>query len=173
MYASERLWQQWFTRWPPGGNGSIDPYVVTSNQTKFDRAWIQSAFASEALYGAKPFSQADLDTMLENSCTLALFLKGAAPGSPDQSVHTQIGMARIVTDYVTFAHLTDVFVDRDYQGIGLENWLIECCNEIIEGIPALRCVILLARGSASESTFQLYREMGMETPRARKRMDCS
>ena len=71
-------------------------------------------------------------------------------------------MALNVTDYVTFARVTDVVVDKDYQGIGLEDWLIEFCNEMIEGVPALRSVVLLARGSASGSMFRLYREMGME-----------
>ena len=71
-------------------------------------------------------------------------------------------MARIVTDYVIFAHLTDVYVESDYQGIGLENWLIQCCNEIIEEIPALRYVILRAGESTSGGTARLYeQEMGM------------
>jgi hypothetical protein len=113
---------------------------------------MQSAFASEALYRAKPLSKTDVNTMLTNSCSfvLSLKVKGAAPGSPDESVHTQTGMARIVTGYVTFVGIlgiTDVSVERDYQGIGSENWLIQCCNEIIQEIriPALRCAVLLGR----------------------------
>lgn len=34
-------------------------------------------------------------------------------------------MARIVTDYVTFAWLCDVFVDEEYRGRGIAKWLLE------------------------------------------------
>jgi len=37
----------------------------------------------------------------------------------------QVGMARIVTDYVTFAWLCDVFIDQQYRGRGIGKWLME------------------------------------------------
>lgn len=37
----------------------------------------------------------------------------------------QIGLARIVGDYATFAWLCDVFVEDDYRGRGLGKWLME------------------------------------------------
>ncbi len=37
----------------------------------------------------------------------------------------QVAMARIVTDYVTFAWLCDVFVDEEYRGRGIAKWLLE------------------------------------------------
>jgi GNAT superfamily N-acetyltransferase len=37
----------------------------------------------------------------------------------------QVCMARIVTDYVTFAWLCDVFVDESYRGRGIGKWLME------------------------------------------------
>ena len=36
-----------------------------------------------------------------------------------------IAMARVVTDYATFAWLCDVFVDEDYRGRGIGKWLME------------------------------------------------
>jgi GNAT superfamily N-acetyltransferase len=38
----------------------------------------------------------------------------------------QVGFARVVTDYATFAWLCDVFILEGYRGIGLGKWLIEC-----------------------------------------------
>ena len=38
----------------------------------------------------------------------------------------QIGYARFITDYATFAYLSDVSVLEDYQGKNLGAWLIEC-----------------------------------------------
>ena len=37
----------------------------------------------------------------------------------------QIGLARIVSDYTTFAWLCDVFIHENYRGFGLGKWLME------------------------------------------------
>jgi GNAT superfamily N-acetyltransferase len=37
----------------------------------------------------------------------------------------QIGFARVVTDYATFAWVADVFVLPDYRGQGLSKWLMD------------------------------------------------
>ena len=37
----------------------------------------------------------------------------------------QIGLARVVSDYTTFAWLCDVFIHEDYRSQGLGKWLIE------------------------------------------------
>jgi GNAT superfamily N-acetyltransferase len=36
----------------------------------------------------------------------------------------QIGLARVVTDYATFAWLCDVFIHEDYRGRGIGRWLM-------------------------------------------------
>ncbi len=38
--------------------------------------------------------------------------------------NTQIGFARILTDYATFSYLADVFILPAYRGAGLGKWLI-------------------------------------------------
>jgi len=37
----------------------------------------------------------------------------------------QIGLARVVSDYATFAWLCDVFIHEDYRSHGLGKWLME------------------------------------------------
>lgn len=37
----------------------------------------------------------------------------------------QVGLARVVTDYATFAWLCDVFIHEDYRGRGLGQWLVK------------------------------------------------
>ncbi len=37
----------------------------------------------------------------------------------------QIGFARVITDYATYAYISDVFVLPDYRGRGLGRWLVE------------------------------------------------
>ncbi|MEW6284927.1 MAG: GNAT family N-acetyltransferase [Chloroflexota bacterium] len=37
----------------------------------------------------------------------------------------QVGLARVVSDYTTFAWLCDVFIHEDHRGHGLGKWLVE------------------------------------------------
>ena len=38
----------------------------------------------------------------------------------------QVGFARVVTDYTTFAYLADLFILPTHQGRGLGTWLVAC-----------------------------------------------
>jgi GNAT superfamily N-acetyltransferase len=38
----------------------------------------------------------------------------------------QIGFARVISDYATYAYLADVFVLDEFRGLGLGKWLMEC-----------------------------------------------
>jgi GNAT superfamily N-acetyltransferase len=37
----------------------------------------------------------------------------------------QVGLARVISDYTTFAYLCDVFIHEDYRGQGIGKWLVE------------------------------------------------
>jgi GNAT superfamily N-acetyltransferase len=66
----------------------------------------------------------------------------------------QVGFARVVTDYATFAWLCDLFVVESHRGQGLGKWLVEC----IVAHPELQDlqIFLLATRDAHE----LYRRYG-------------
>ena len=73
----------------------------------------------------------------------------------------QFGFARVVTDYITFAWLCDVFIAESYQGQGLGKWLVESVVSHPEMIEVK--YILLATSDAHE----LYHKYGdFEAPRA-------
>jgi N-acetylglutamate synthase-like GNAT family acetyltransferase len=57
---------------------------------------------------------------------------------------TQIGFARIISDFATIAYLGDVFVLEPYRGRGLSNWLMECIVQH-PALQGLRRWILLTR----------------------------
>ena len=38
----------------------------------------------------------------------------------------QVGFARVISDYTTFAYLADVFILEPHQGRGLGKWLVAC-----------------------------------------------
>jgi GNAT superfamily N-acetyltransferase len=70
-----------------------------------------------------------------------------------------IGFGRVITDYVTFGYLTDVFVLDAHQKKGLGRWMLECLNEVLEEWPELRRFILL---SSNPHAMKLYADvMGM------------
>ena len=41
-----------------------------------------------------------------------------------------LGFARMVTDYATFASVSELFVSAEYRGVGLGSWLTRCCWRI-------------------------------------------
>jgi GNAT superfamily N-acetyltransferase len=41
----------------------------------------------------------------------------------------QIGLARVITDYVTYAYLCDVYIMEEHRGQGLGSWLIRSVLE--------------------------------------------
>lgn len=133
--------------------GSENFFISTAKEL-LPHSFVQEAFADKAMFWAKPVSAETLKTMLDNSCTLCLYREESG-GSL-----IPVGMARLVTDFVTLAYLTDVYLKEDTRGLGLGKWMIHCCREIALDLPELRFMLLL---TGSEQAQQLYRrECGME-----------
>jgi N-acetylglutamate synthase-like GNAT family acetyltransferase len=59
-------------------------------------------------------------------------------------VGRQIGLARVVTDYATFAWLCDVFIHEDYRGKGIGKWLMETLTSHPD-LQGLRRFLLVTR----------------------------
>lgn len=69
-----------------------------------------------------------------------------------------VGFARVVTDYVTIAYLTDVFILEDYQRRGLASWMMRALKDVVDSWPNLRGLMLMTH---DESAARLYkRELG-------------
>ena len=65
-----------------------------------------------------------------------------------------VGFARVLTDYVTFAYLADVFIVESFRGKGLGQWLVE----VIMSHPELQG---LRRWSlVTHDAHDLYRKFG-------------
>ena len=71
-------------------------------------------FLSEESYWAKNRAREQTETAIKNSLPFGVY-KG----------ENQIGFARVVTDYATFAYLCDVYILEEYRGQGLSKWLME------------------------------------------------
>jgi GNAT superfamily N-acetyltransferase len=66
----------------------------------------------------------------------------------------QVGFARVVTDYATFAYLADVFVLEPHRGQGLGRWMMEVVFSHPE-LQGLRRWMLATRDAHA-----LYRKCG-------------
>ena len=96
-------------RWPgPGG------YWASDERALIDLARVHAWISGES-YWAEGRPREAMARAIENSLVLGLY---SAEG-------TQVGFARFVTDYATFAWLCDVFVDAGHRGQGLGTFLVD------------------------------------------------
>ncbi|KAF2198007.1 acetyltransferase, partial [Delitschia confertaspora ATCC 74209] len=144
-------------------------FLISTSRDLLSHQFVQESFGDEAMYWANPMSPEALKLMLDNSCTLGLYKveRREAMEEQDQQQQQQqrqyipIGLARLVTDYVTFAYLTDVFVREEFRKFGLGKWLIVCCREVLEGMPELRRAMLMTSVGYAKNMYQ--RELGMKS----------
>jgi GNAT superfamily N-acetyltransferase len=92
----------------PGGYwASDDRALIDVDQV---HAWI-----SGESFWAEGRSRDAMAMAIETSLVIGLYSAGG----------TQVGVARLVTDYATFAWLCDVFVDSAHRGRGLGTFLVD------------------------------------------------
>ncbi len=77
-------------------------------------------FLSEESYWVKGIDRELTEEMVRNS----QLCYGVYNGDPKND-GTLVGFARVVTDFVRFAWLSDVFILPAYRGKGLSKWLIQ------------------------------------------------
>ena len=123
---------------------SLGGYQISTDPAQLDLDAI-FAYLSGTSYWAKGRPRDQIVRGIENSIPFGVYLDGA-----------QVGFARIVTDYATFAWLADVYVLDEHRGHGLGKALIEAVVEH----PAVRPLprILLATADAHG----LYEQYGFE-----------
>jgi GNAT superfamily N-acetyltransferase len=117
-------------------------YLISTDMDRLDLGFIHN-FLSNSSYWAQGRDFELVKRSVSNSLNFGLY-KG----------NQQIGFARVVTDYATFAWLADVFLLDQYRGKELGKWLIE----VVVSHPRLQGFRrwLLATRDAHE----LYRRFG-------------
>ncbi|AHF14056.1 GNAT family N-acetyltransferase [Niabella soli] len=117
-------------------------FCISTDKTKLDIDTIYTFLAKEA-YWCLNIPKDRVLVSIENSLCFGVYT-----GS------RQIGFARIISDFSTIAYLGDVFIVKDYRGMGLSKWLMETIMNHPD-LQGLRRWILLT-GDAH----QLYRQFG-------------
>jgi GNAT superfamily N-acetyltransferase len=99
-------------------------------------------------YWAEGRTLEDVKTCINNSLNFGIYLNG-----------NQIGYARVVTDYVVFAYLMDLFISEKYRKNGYAKLLME---QILSHDKVMN--VKVWRLSTSNSHF-LYEKFGFKTIR--------
>jgi GNAT superfamily N-acetyltransferase len=116
-------------------------YSISTDRDRLDHAGIH-AFLRDC-YWAAGIPREVVDRSIQNSLPFGVYDQGR-----------QIGFARVITDYATFAYVADVFVLESHRGRGLAKWLME----VIRAHPDLRGLrrwMLITRDA-----HDLYRKTG-------------
>lgn len=119
---------------------SKSTYTISTDADLIPIDDLTDVFASKEFYWAKSLPKDAMRVMLRNSLCFGVYETTATSGFENTTVF--VGFARCVTDFVTFAYLTDVWIKPTHQGQGLGKWLVGCVNEIIESMPHLRRAML-------------------------------
>ena len=117
-------------------------FQISTDRERLDREMIHN-FLSRESYWATGRSLEVVNRGIDHSLSFGLY------NGP-----RQIGFARVVTDYATFAWLADVFVLEEFRGQGLGKWLIE----VILAHPQLQGFRRWAL--ATKDAHELYRSFG-------------
>lgn len=87
---------------------------------------------------------------IDNSVCFSIF------NSDQQGTFLQVAFARVVTDLATFAWVCDVYVEKEFRGLGLSKWLVKeiVCYPEFQGLRRL-CL-------ATVSAHKLYEKFGFQ-----------
>ncbi|KAL0942027.1 putative GNAT family N-acetyltransferase [Colletotrichum truncatum] len=139
-----------------------DDYLISTDRSLLQLDAINNAFDSELLWWARRVPEHVLQRMIDNSLCLGVYklpqstveIAGSLLPSVSRKKGPElVGLARVVTDYVSLAYLADVYVLQEHQGRGLAPWLMECLNEMLDEWPELRRFLLL---TSSPQASKLY-----------------
>ena len=90
-----------------------DGYVISTDRSRLNIELIHD-FLSKTSYWAIDRARDVVRRSIDHSLSFGVY-KGS----------DQVGFARVVTDYATFAWIADVFVLPEHRGHGLSKWLMD------------------------------------------------
>ncbi|KAK5096182.1 hypothetical protein LTS08_007788 [Lithohypha guttulata] len=163
-----------------------DGFLISTDPSLIDLQAINAAFDTDQLPWAQKLSDEELKVMVQHSVCFGLYAAtvepvdttattsdstpGSSGGGTRYSTPGMIGLARICTDYVTMAYLTDVYILPEYQRRGLGEWLIDCVKEWWDEMPSGRQMFLIAKEGKAEEFYARRLASGrMENDKEKKR----
>ncbi|KAL3488167.1 hypothetical protein BJX62DRAFT_240315 [Aspergillus germanicus] len=161
---------------------SRDGFIISTDRALLSIPAINHAFSQDFMYWVNALPEEVLQKIIDGSFCFGLYKVLDGGPDPDLTSHgdngiaqpsaereaakrEQIGFARLITDTVSFAYLTDLYVLPEYQGLGLGGWLIDCVDGVLDPLPYLRWVML--RTSVEKSKGSYEKRLGMSVLESR------
>jgi GNAT superfamily N-acetyltransferase len=119
-------------------------YTISTGDEHLDLAIIHD-FISNQSYWGRGRRMETVQRSLEHSLNFGVFKN-----------HLQVGFARVVTDFATFAWVADVFILEEHRRQGLAKWLMEVILSHPE-LQGFRRWVL-----ATRDAHELYRQFGFQ-----------
>ena len=116
-------------------------YLISTDKARLDAPVVHRFLSSS--YWAEGIPLSTVERCLQNSLVFGLYKGG-----------DQVGLARVVTDYVALAYIADVFVEEAHRGNGLGRWLVDVITEHAD-LQNIRRWILITRDAHG-----LYEQVG-------------
>jgi GNAT superfamily N-acetyltransferase len=118
-----------------------DEYIISTDKTKLQFDVIYSFLSTS--YWSPNIPLETVKRAAEHSLTFGIF-KYSLPIGEGWGGVSQVGYARIISDFATFAYLADVFVLESERGKGISKWLMECITQLPD-LQGLRRWMLATR----------------------------
>ena len=91
-------------------------FLLSADRSRLDLAVIHSFLAQS--YWARGIPREIVARSVANSLCFGLY-----------SAEKQIGFARVISDFATYAYIGDLFILEPYRGRGLAKWMMECITQ--------------------------------------------
>jgi GNAT superfamily N-acetyltransferase len=129
-----------------------DGFVISTDPARLDLHAIHEFLAADS-YWAKQIPFETFARSAKNSLCFGVY----------DSAGAQVGFARVVSDFATFAYIADVFVLDSQRGHGLGKFLMECIMQHPQ-LQGLRRWVLTTRDAHG-----LYEQYGFTSPKCPER----
>jgi GNAT superfamily N-acetyltransferase len=123
----------------------IGEYEISTDKHRLDLSAIHSFLTTSYWADGIPF--VTMKKSIEHSLNFGVYAAGK-----------QIGFARVITDYATYAYIGDVYILEEFRGKGLSKWLMQVIADHPD-LQDLRRWTLLTRDA-----HELYRKTGFQEP---------
>jgi len=120
-------------------------YLISTDKHLLDLSAIHSFLATS--YWAEDIPFETVKKSIDHSLNFGVYIAGK-----------QVGFARVITDYTTYAYIGDVYILEDFRGRGLSKWLMRVIVNHPE-LQGLRRWTLITRDA-----HELYRKTGFTEP---------
>ncbi len=122
-----------------------DNYTISTDKTRLDTVAIHDYLSNES-YWAKGRSMEAVLRSIDHSLCFGLYFG-----------RVQVGFARVISDFTTFAYLADVYILEGHRGKGHAKWMLETIMSYPQ-LQGLRRFML-----ATKDAHKLYAQYGFKS----------